>query len=194
MEAGRNLTAKSGRPHRKLRSACDLCHQTKVRCSGDTPCQTCENLDMECVYSVSNRVGRPRGIKNKKTLDRLSKAGGSRPQIEGSPGGVEENSMRESNDALHDLFNPDSMHLELSELQPQMAVNQPRGPPFSAPPSGNLTPEIDALNLSLPASHAPFLSMDDPTAPWPTFHELADFSALEVMLLWRLLRLLADYV
>ena len=149
---------------------------------------------MECLYSVSNRVGRPRGIKNKKTLDRLSKAGESRPQIGGNSGGVEEDGIPESNDALHDIFNPGSMHPDLSDFQTQMAVNQPSGPALSAPSSVNLTPDLDALNLSLPASDATLLSMVDSTAPWPTFHDLADFAALEVMLLRRLFWLFADYV
>ncbi|KAL8787345.1 MAG: hypothetical protein Q9195_007804 [Heterodermia aff. obscurata] len=137
---------------------------------------------MECVYSVSNRVGRPRGIKNKKTLDRLGKAtADSRPQTEGNnTGSVEEDSMPESNDALHDVFNPARMPPELSELQPRMGVNQPGGPALaSAPANVGLTPEIDALNLSLHANDAPLLPMVDSTAPWPTFRELADFSTSE---------------
>ena len=47
----------------KLRSACDRCHQTKVRCSGDMPCQGCLSLKSLCFYSVSNPLGRPRGSK-----------------------------------------------------------------------------------------------------------------------------------
>lgn len=185
MESGRDLTGGSERPQKKLRSACDICHQTKVRCSSDTPCRTCENLDIECVYSVSNRVGRPRGIKNKKTLNRLSKADESRSQIGANTGSIGEDGMLESNGALHDVFNPGSIHPEFSELQTQMGFNQPTGRPLSAPPSVNLTPDIDALNLSLPASDDPSLSMVDSTALWQTFRELADFSTTEVMLLRR---------
>lgn len=46
---------------RKLRSACDLCHQGKTRCSGGNPCTGCQNSGAECTYSVSNRLGRPKG-------------------------------------------------------------------------------------------------------------------------------------
>ncbi|QGA17794.1 hypothetical protein EYB26_005470 [Talaromyces marneffei] len=46
---------------RKLRSACDICHQAKTRCSGGNPCTGCRNSGAECVYSVSNRLGRPKG-------------------------------------------------------------------------------------------------------------------------------------
>lgn len=46
---------------RKLRSACDICHQGKTRCSGGNPCTGCQNSGAECTYSVSNRLGRPKG-------------------------------------------------------------------------------------------------------------------------------------
>jgi Fungal Zn(2)-Cys(6) binuclear cluster domain len=49
----------------KLRSACDKCHETKVRCSGDIPCQGCLISRSLCFYSVSNPLGRPRGTKKK---------------------------------------------------------------------------------------------------------------------------------
>ena len=49
----------------KLRSACDKCHETKVRCSGDIPCQGCLTSRSLCFYSVSNPLGRPRGTKKK---------------------------------------------------------------------------------------------------------------------------------
>jgi len=49
----------------KLRSACDKCHETKVRCSGEVPCQGCLTSSSLCFYSVSNPLGRPRGTKKK---------------------------------------------------------------------------------------------------------------------------------
>jgi hypothetical protein len=55
-------TATSG----KLRSACDSCHRTKVRCSGGVPCETCTIYGNTCFYSYSGRLGRPRGTKNKR--------------------------------------------------------------------------------------------------------------------------------
>ncbi|KAL2056735.1 hypothetical protein ABVK25_003129 [Lepraria finkii] len=66
-------------PPKKLRTACDVCHQTKMKCSGGTPCAGCRDSGYQCRYSVSNRIGRPKGTKNKRTLDRMSrnKSGGS---------------------------------------------------------------------------------------------------------------------
>ncbi|KAK9442090.1 C6 finger domain protein GliZ [Metarhizium brunneum] len=55
----------------RMRSACDSCHQSKVKCSGGNPCSGCHKLGARCHYSSSNRTGRPRGIKNKVTRQRL---------------------------------------------------------------------------------------------------------------------------
>lgn len=61
----------SGSPSsKKLRTACDVCHQNKTKCSGQKPCVGCLQVGIECSYSVSNRIGRPKGARNKKTLDR----------------------------------------------------------------------------------------------------------------------------
>ena len=60
-------------PPKKLRTACDICHHAKMKCSGGTPCAGCRDSGNECGYSVSNRIGRPKGTKNKRTLDRMSR-------------------------------------------------------------------------------------------------------------------------
>lgn len=51
----------------KLRSACDKCHEAKVRCSGGAPCQGCLISKSLCLYSFSNPLGRPKGAKKKRT-------------------------------------------------------------------------------------------------------------------------------
>ena len=63
----------NNRPLKKLRAACDVCHQGKTKCSGEHPCAGCLQLGQRCSYSVSNRIGRPKGARNKKTLDRASR-------------------------------------------------------------------------------------------------------------------------
>lgn len=63
--AGRNRSSKmSGR----VLSACDACRQSKVRCTGGTPCLTCQWYQRRCNYSPGSRLGRPKGSKNKRTL------------------------------------------------------------------------------------------------------------------------------
>lgn len=58
---------------KKLRTACDVCHQAKMKCSGGRPCDGCRDSGYDCSYSVSNRIGRPKGTKNKRTLERLNR-------------------------------------------------------------------------------------------------------------------------
>ncbi|KAK0707077.1 hypothetical protein B0T26DRAFT_609555, partial [Lasiosphaeria miniovina] len=51
-----------------VRSACNACHQFKIRCSGGEPCQPCRDSMFLCTYSPGRRLGRPKGSKNKRTL------------------------------------------------------------------------------------------------------------------------------
>lgn len=58
----------------KLRSACDACHEAKVRCTGGRPCVHCKNHQQNCHYSFAARIGKPKGSRNRKTLARLKEA------------------------------------------------------------------------------------------------------------------------
>ncbi|KAI1452435.1 hypothetical protein F4805DRAFT_447533 [Annulohypoxylon moriforme] len=57
----------------RLRSACDSCHQAKIRCSGGNPCLTCLVSQTNCSYSPGNRLGRPKGSKNKRVVAKENK-------------------------------------------------------------------------------------------------------------------------
>lgn len=63
-------TQRSASDHKKLRSACDACHQCKVKCSGGSPCFRCTTKGLLCRYGYQNRAGKPKGSKNRKTLER----------------------------------------------------------------------------------------------------------------------------
>lgn len=63
-------TQQSNSDHKKLRSACDSCHQCKVKCSGGSPCFRCTSKGLNCRYGYQNRAGKPKGSKNRKTLER----------------------------------------------------------------------------------------------------------------------------
>lgn len=55
----------SSTPAEKLRSTCDNCALSKVRCNKKKPvCQRCEAQDLECVYGRSQRRGKPRAIQH----------------------------------------------------------------------------------------------------------------------------------
>ena len=133
---------------------------------------------MQCVYSVSNRIGRPRGTKNKKTLDRLNKAGESEQQNQRKAEPAEDETMQGQNDAAQEVFSSGGMHPQLSELQTQMGTNQPCGPL-----SAGITPDLDTLDLSLPDGDDSLLAMLDSTASWPIYNDLAGFSTSGVRLL-----------
>ena len=61
-------------PNKRLRSACDRCHRSKMKCSGGIPCTGCSHSGEDCSYSVSNRSGRPKGAKNKRNHEQMSVA------------------------------------------------------------------------------------------------------------------------
>ncbi|KAH9864484.1 hypothetical protein J1614_010418 [Plenodomus biglobosus] len=51
----------------KVRQSCDTCQASKIRCGQERPCcRRCAKYNIECVYSVSRRAGRPRP---RKTVD-----------------------------------------------------------------------------------------------------------------------------
>jgi hypothetical protein len=55
----------------RLRSACDSCRQSKVKCSGGSTCLRCGKQGVPCKYSLASRAGKPKGSRNKATLKKL---------------------------------------------------------------------------------------------------------------------------
>jgi hypothetical protein len=54
----------------QLRSSCDSCANSKIRCSKEKPvCSRCEKRDISCSYSVPRRSGRPAQKKQQKTTN-----------------------------------------------------------------------------------------------------------------------------
>ena len=48
-------------PHhftKRLRTACDLCRHSRIKCSGGSTCQRCASNGLKCNYGVSMRHGR----------------------------------------------------------------------------------------------------------------------------------------
>ena len=58
-------------PLTRLRNACDACHKLKRRCTGAMPCENCASLGSSCFYSVAGRLGRPRGSRSRRNVERL---------------------------------------------------------------------------------------------------------------------------
>ncbi|KAJ5640809.1 hypothetical protein N7528_000434 [Penicillium herquei] len=60
----------------KVRSTCNACQQAKIRCSHEKPsCRRCQKHNIDCIYSVSRRLGRP--AKKKEPRSGLEEQGGS---------------------------------------------------------------------------------------------------------------------
>ncbi|KAJ6115789.1 hypothetical protein N7523_006206 [Penicillium sp. IBT 18751x] len=57
----------------KLRTACENCRQSKVKCnlSGKNVCTRCLRHGLQCQYGFANRSGKPKGSKNRATLRKL---------------------------------------------------------------------------------------------------------------------------
>ncbi|KAJ0424151.1 hypothetical protein BJY00DRAFT_13403 [Aspergillus carlsbadensis] len=65
--------ASGSRETPKLRTACENCRQSKVKCnlSGKDTCLRCLRHGLPCRYRVANRSGKPKGSKNRSTLRKL---------------------------------------------------------------------------------------------------------------------------
>ena len=65
----------SGLSLEKLRSTCNQCALSKVRCNKRKPvCQRCETHDFDCVYDRSRRRGKPRSSQQQRQIDGWSTA------------------------------------------------------------------------------------------------------------------------
>lgn len=64
------LPASTTTEGKRLRRACNACHRMKLRCSGTKPCARCQDTGNECAYAFVAKLGKPRGSRNKKTIER----------------------------------------------------------------------------------------------------------------------------
>ena len=168
-EANKNLS-------RKLRTACDICHQAKMKCSGGTPCQGCRGSDHECIYSVSKRIGRPKGTKNKRTADRIS-----RQQSE-----KERKTHRNEYEGRVPVSTPSPDQISRVNPQPP-AFDSGTGQPPATISNASIDTLLERASnapYSLPGSEGRGLFADT-TNRWYDFGELAQTSPLKVSILWQ---------
>lgn len=73
----------------KLRTACENCRQSKVKCnlSGKNVCTRCLRNGLQCQYGFANRSGKPKGSKNRATLRKLGQLPEEKPPVRGYRGG-----------------------------------------------------------------------------------------------------------
>lgn len=67
----------------KLRTACENCRQSKVKCnlSGKNVCTRCLRHGLQCHYGFANRSGKPKGSKNRATLRKLGQLQDEKPPV-----------------------------------------------------------------------------------------------------------------
>lgn len=72
----------------KLRTACENCRQSKVKCnlSGKNMCTRCLRNGLQCQYGFANRSGKPKGSKNRATLRKLGQLPEDKPPVRGFRG------------------------------------------------------------------------------------------------------------
>lgn len=162
-------------PSKKLRTACDICHQAKMKCSGGTPCQGCRASDHECIYSVSKRIGRPKGTKNKRTADRVT-----RQQLE-----KERKSHKSVRDSQVPVSTTSSGHIPKPQAQP-LAFDKSTGQQSVIMGSISIDMLLESASnipYSLPGSETR-RNFADNTDRWYGFGTLAEISPLEVSIEW----------
>lgn len=101
------LHTTQGKPRReKLRSSCDGCASSKVRCEKQQPsCSRCQQLSQVCIYGRSRRRGKP-----------VSRQQQAPILLEGSI-----HTSWDSNEALHHSMG----HIDYSTWQPSTVLEQP---------------------------------------------------------------------
>lgn len=88
MRAESNGSPYAGGDTPKLRTACENCRQSKVKCnlSGKNVCTRCLRHGLQCQYGFANRSGKPKGSKNRATLRKLGQLQEDKPPMRGFRG------------------------------------------------------------------------------------------------------------
>lgn len=157
-------------PSKKLRTACDICHQAKMKCSGGTPCQGCQGSGYECIYSVSKRIGRPKGTKNKRTADRMSS------QNPGNGPRSDEN----GHESQVSVSTPSPAQISRSQSQPLAFDNGTGQQPATMGKTSidRLLESASSTSYAIPGSENRGHFADN-TPPWYEFGDLAEKSPLK---------------
>lgn len=85
----------------KVRSTCNACQQAKIRCGHEKPsCRRCQKQNIECIYSMSRRLGRP--AKKRDLADDSSPRACPGRRHEKKPRGPKKRARDNKNESSHD--------------------------------------------------------------------------------------------
>lgn len=121
----------------RIRSACDACHKTKIRCNGEVLCEACLNSGNLCIYSYSGRLGRPKGTRNNK-----GRANDRRTYLQ-SP------TFSEKDEIMPHLAERLSPHRSARSVNRQASRQEP---PTSQPPVFSIPEDVATGVLSIDSS------------------------------------------
>lgn len=184
----------------KLRSSCDSCHLSKVKCSKTRPlCSRCLICGTDCTYSPSARVGRKAKSKGKTSAKgnqtpnyRIEHTG--RPVHEAShqfqtdtsvsypavPYSCDQMAVHDFNQGLSCSPTTPSTSGYISPVSPDeidpilLLDSQTIFEPWMHNPGAHqyFPWESDALYSSLPSLSPPDMMMSEPTNPWSNWHDI----------------------
>ncbi|KAI1643798.1 uncharacterized protein F4817DRAFT_244263 [Daldinia loculata] len=144
---GRTVNASSASPStdRKKRLACDNCHLSKVRCTGElSGCQRCERGSKTCHYSQSNMGRTPVDRANRRRKSSVAKAMGSYIT---SPGGSHHQQQQP-----HDWNSSNSLSSGVGDAEQQIEQNGLQFPGSSVERNYSLhhhnRPASDSMSIS----------------------------------------------
>lgn len=140
-------------PLKKHKSACDQCNASKVKCpGGGIPCQRCADSSQPCHYSLARRIGKPRGSKNRKTLERMRQAKEGR--LEDTSGGGGDSSVSQNKSR------PKNYDEVLQRVSDRREDYEPCDPP-QAPNTASFWPLLPLINYSAFPDAAQFMPTPD---------------------------------
>ena len=152
-------------PPRRIRTACNSCHQAKIRCSGGTPCLGCQTSGTRCIYSTGNRLGRPKGSRNKR-----SRVQGNQNQAAGSS----QNNVSSSNgpDVLQWT---NSTEAQSETMSMDVDFDHAFDNAFNKSICGDMNTGGNPDSLSSPNLNLLFESLDASRMPTSTENDLSSF-------------------
>ena len=129
---------------KKYKAACDQCHNSKVKCPGQSPtCKRCADVALPCQYSLAARVGKPPGSKNKKTRERIRQA--NRPDP-GQSEGCRKNDIAFSSQSSSNIHSPTAFNAGSTSQR----CNDTQRPPqdIGSPATQRSSASMASLDLS----------------------------------------------
>ena len=128
----------------KYRTSCDNCQVMKIKCGQEKPsCQRCSNQRLECVYSLSRRMGRPREKKTAPESNAPQSHPETPPGADGSASGPPTPLASASSSAPLGTTTPHdaTFAANLATGQPEAAQDWPLSPPEA---DGDANANVDA--------------------------------------------------